>query len=101
MTSDRRVRTSRSPIRSALARYPPQRTVITVTVHDSDVLELRLFKDGAKVDCFNNPLSYFAKASKKEMDATTERPAVSKILGATVDVVRSQSHGGGMAESAV
>ncbi|HVH45637.1 MAG TPA: hypothetical protein VM925_24955 [Labilithrix sp.] len=61
--------------------------VATVLVHDSDVLELRLFQDGKLLDRFNNAPSYFGQATPAEITAAKGRPTRwHKVLGDSVDI---------------
>lgn len=48
--------------------------VVTVLVHDSDVLCLELFASGILVDQFNNNPDYFGKVSAEEKTATRGKP---------------------------
>jgi hypothetical protein len=60
---------------------------LTILVHDSDVLELRLFRSGEIVDRFNNNPSYFGKANAAERTAAAgNADRWGPILSAPADV---------------
>lgn len=59
----------------ALASRALGRPAFSVLVHDSDVLDLRLFRDGARVDRFDSFPGYFeGKASKKQKAEAAGHP---------------------------
>jgi hypothetical protein len=62
---------------------------VAVLVHDSDVLELRLFRSGEAVDRFNSNPSYLGKASAAERKAARGNADLwAPVLSATVDAAR-------------
>ncbi len=61
---------------------------VCVMVHDSDVLELALFRGGKRADAYVNNPEYFGKASKQVRDAAAGKPELWEDLlkpGASVD----------------
>ncbi|MCZ7679236.1 MAG: hypothetical protein M5U28_10965 [Sandaracinaceae bacterium] len=65
---------------------------VSVLVHDSDVLDLRLYRDGARVDRYDSFPGYFeGKASKKQKAAAAGHPErwSDLLAGGSVEELRA------------